>query len=187
MRPRLPSVVLVLGWTSLLNDAASEMIYPLLPLYLTGVLGVGAATIGVIEGAADATASLLKLVSGQLSDRRRRRKPFVLLGYLIAALARPAVALARGPISVLAVRISDRFGKGLRASPRDALIADVTPPALHGRAFGVHEAMDHAGAVIGPLVAYALLTGGMSLRTIFALAILPGLGSVALVAKAKPQ
>jgi MFS family permease len=179
---KLPRDVYALGATSLLNDAASEMIYPLLPAFLTSVLGVGAATLGIIEGSADALSSLLKLVSGHLSDRGGRRKPLVVGGYVIAGLARPLVAFARSAGFVLAVRLVDRVGKGLRASPRDALIGDVAPPELHGRAFGVHEGMDHAGAVIGPLMAYALLGAGVALRHVFLLAALPALAACLVVA-----
>jgi MFS family permease len=178
---KLPRDVYALGATSLLNDAASEMIYPLLPAFLVSVLGAGAATLGVIEGSADALSSLLKLLSGQLSDRAGRRKPLVVWGYVIAGLARPMVAFARGAGFVLAVRLVDRTGKGLRASPRDALIGEVTPPELHGRAYGVHEAMDHAGAVVGPLVAYALIQAGIPLRHVFLLATIPALGACLVV------
>jgi MFS family permease len=182
MAAKLPRDVYALGATSLLNDAASEMIYPLLPAFLTSVLGASAATIGVIEGSAEALSSLLKLASGHLSDRAGRRKPLVVLGYVIAALARPLVAFARSSGFVLAVRLVDRTGKGLRSSPRDALIGDVTPPELHGRAYGVHEAMDHAGAVIGPLVAYGLLGAGMAMRNVFLLSAVPALAACLVVA-----
>jgi MFS family permease len=181
-RRRLPAAVYALGATSLLNDAASEMIYPLMPLFLTVSIGAGAATLGIIEGSADALSSVLKLVSGQVSDRFGRRKPLVVAGYVLASLARPLVAFARTAAFVLVVRLVDRVGKGLRSSPRDALIADVTPPALHGRAFGVHEAMDHAGAVIGPLLAYALLQVGLGTRTVFLLSAIPALAACLLVA-----
>lgn len=172
-KPRLPSAIYAIGATSLLNDASSEMIFPLLPVFLSSVLGASAATLGVIEGTADAAASLLKLVSGALSDRMGRRKPLVVGGYALASLIRPLVAFAHTAGTVLAIRVTDRVGKGLRASPRDALIADAAPPELHGRAFGVHEAMDHAGAVIGPLVAYLLLAMGLGLRSVFLLSAVP--------------
>jgi MFS family permease len=173
MKPRLPSTIYAIGATSLLNDASSEMIFPLLPVFLSSVLGASAATLGVIEGTADAAASLLKLASGALSDRMGRRKPLVVGGYALASLVRPLIAFAQTAGTVLAIRVTDRVGKGLRASPRDALIADAAPRELHGRAFGVHEAMDHAGAVVGPLVAYLLLTIGLSLRSVFLLSALP--------------
>jgi MFS family permease len=172
-KPRLPSAIYAIGATSLLNDASSEMIFPLLPVFLSSVLGASAATLGVIEGTADAAASLLKLASGALSDRMGRRKPLVVGGYALASLIRPLIAFAHTAGTVLAIRVTDRVGKGLRASPRDALIADAAPPELHGRAFGVHEAMDHAGAVVGPLVAYLLLAMGLGLRSVFLLSALP--------------
>lgn len=171
---RLPAAVYLLGLTSLLNDAASDMIYPLLPLFLAGSIGAGTVALGIIEGAAEATASLLKLVTGHLSDRARRRKPFVVVGYVIATAVRPLLALAGSAGAVLAIRMTDRLGKGIRSSPRDALIADVVEPRQRGRAFGVHEAMDHAGAVVGPLVAAALLGLGFSLPVVFVAALVPG-------------
>lgn len=186
-RPRLPRAVWILGITSLLTDASSEMIYPLLPLYLSAVLGAGPAFLGAIEGAAETTASLLKLVSGVWADRVRRRKPLVVIGYGLSSLVRPLVAIAASPFHVLAIRITDRIGKGLRSSPRDAVIADVAPGDARGRAFGFHRAMDHAGAVIGPLLATGLLfflgEGPHALRIVFALAAVPALAAmVALIA-----
>jgi MFS family permease len=182
--PKLPAAIYALGLTSLLNDAASEMIYPLLPLFLTTTLGASAVTLGLIEGSADALSSVLKLGAGHLSDRVGRRKPLVMAGYVIASLARPLIAFARGAGFVLGVRLVDRFGKGIRSSPRDALIAELAPRELHGRAFGVHEAMDHAGAVIGPLVAYGLLAAGMAMRSVFLLAAVPALAACLVVALA---
>jgi MFS family permease len=182
LSPRLPAAVYALGLTSLLNDAASDMIYPLLPLFLATTLGAGALTLGVIEGAAELTASLLKLAVGFLSDRMRRRKPFVVGGYVIASLARPFLAIASSAGAVLAIRLVDRFGKGIRSSPRDALIADVVPPAQRGRAFGVHEAMDHAGAVLGPLAAAGLLALGASLPRVFLLSTIPAAVACVVVA-----
>jgi len=168
--------VLVLGVVSLLTDVSSEMIYPLLPLFLTGVLGAGPAFLGVIEGVAESTSALLKLVSGVAADRLPRRKPLVLAGYGLSALARPLVALAASPAFVLGVRFCDRIGKGVRTSPRDALIADSVEPSLRGRAYGFHRSMDHAGALLGPLLA-AVLLGWFSfdLRTVFWCAAVPGL------------
>jgi MFS family permease len=174
-RSVLPTAVYALGLTSLLNDAASDMIYPLLPLFLASTIGVGAAALGVIEGAAELMASLLKLVSGHLSDRVGRRKPFVVGGYLVASLVRPFLALAGSAAAVLVIRVVDRFGKGLRSSPRDALIADVVDPRDRGRAFGVHEAMDHAGAVVGPLAAAGLIALGWTLPAVFIVSALPAL------------
>jgi MFS family permease len=173
--PKLPLAVYALGLTSLLNDAASDMIYPLLPVFLATSIGAGAMALGLIEGAAELMASLLKLVTGHLSDRARRRKPFVVGGYLVASAARPFLAIASSAGAVLAIRLVDRFGKGVRSSPRDALIADVVPPAQRGQAFGVHEAMDHAGAVVGPLAAYGLIALGASLPRVFLISTVPAL------------
>ena len=171
--------MLVLAAVSLLTDASSEIIYPLLPIFLTTVLGTSAAAVGAIEGAAETTAALLKLASGWWSDRARRRKPLVVAGYALASLARPLVAIAQSAGQVLAIRLTDRVGKGIRGSPRDALIAESVDPAIRGRAFGFHRAADHAGAVIGPLIAFALLRWEqLPLRTVFLFAALPGVLSV---------
>jgi MFS family permease len=177
---RLPATVVALGLTSLFADVGSEMIFPLLPAFIAS-LGASPAFLGLIEGIADATSSLLKLASGYVADRVSRRKPIVVFGYGVAALARPLVALATAPWHVLAIRASDRVGKGLRASPRDLLIANSVETKQTGRAFGFHRAMDHAGAVVGPLVATGLLGAGLPLRTVFSLALVPGLLSVAAV------
>ena len=174
--PRLGRNVLVLAVVSLLTDASSEIIYPLLPLFLTATLGASAETLGVIEGAAETTASLLKLVSGWWSDRVARRKPLVVAGYAIASLARPLVAFAQSAGQVLAIRVSDRVGKGIRSSPRDALLADAVAPDQRGRAYGLHRAADNFGAVIGPLIAFSVLHWtSISLRHLFLLAAVPGL------------
>lgn len=179
----LPRTVFILGVVSLLTDASSEMIYPLLPLFLATSLGTGAAFIGLIEGVAESTASLLKLFSGWWSDRLGRRKAIVVGGYTLSACARPLVALAGTGWHVLAVRFTDRVGKGLRTAPRDALIAAATPEGSWGRAFGFHRAMDHAGAVIGPLIAFALLSTVVhDFRVVFALAAIPGLFAVGVLA-----
>ena len=155
----LPSTVWLLGAISLLNDAASELVYPLIPLYLATVLAAGPRALGFIEGAAEATAALLKLVSGVWYDRVRRAKGFVVVGYGLAAVARPAIALVTAWPALLVLRVLDRLGKGLRSSPRDALLAHAVPAAQRGFAFGVHRAFDNAGAVVGPLLAAALLAG----------------------------
>jgi MFS family permease len=183
----LPRTVKALALVSLFTDASSEIIYPLLPLFLTGVLHAGAEAIGVIEGAAETTASLLKLASGWWSDRVRRRKPLVVAGYTLASAVRPLVALANSAGTVLAIRLADRVGKGIRTSPRDALIADAVPLAQRGRAFGLHRAGDHMGAVIGPLIAFAVLRWTtLSLRALFLLAAIPGaLAVIALVVGVK--
>ena len=177
--PRLGRNVLVLAAVSFLTDASSEIIYPLLPIFLTTVLGTSAAAVGAIEGAAETTSALLKLASGWWSDRASRRKPLVVAGYALASLARPLVAVAQSAAQVLAIRLTDRVGKGIRGSPRDALIAESVDPAIRGRAFGFHRAADHAGAVVGPLIAFALLRWEqLPLRTVFLFAALPGVLSV---------
>ncbi len=177
----VPRNVKALGFVSLLNDAASEMIYPLLPIFLTSVLGVGAGALGVIEGIAESTASLLKLFSGWISDKIRKRKVLVLIGYSLAAFGRPIIALSRYWWQVAAVRFVDRLGKGIRTSPRDALISLSTPEDIKGKAFSLHRAMDHAGAIIGPICAVILLKFGMSLKNLFAWALLPGIITVFIV------
>jgi MFS family permease len=164
---------------SLLNDAASEMIYPLLPVFLTTVLGAGPTALGLIEGVAESTASLMKVAGGYVSDRSRRRKPLVAWGYGIAAFVRPSVALATAPWHVLAVRFSDRIGKGLRTAPRDALLVESVAPENRGAAFGLHRGADHFGAILGPLIASGLLLAMPGrLRVVFALALVPGVLSL---------
>ncbi|HEY8087276.1 MAG TPA: MFS transporter [Polyangiaceae bacterium] len=179
-RPRLAASVVLLGFTSLFTDVGTEMIFPLLPVLLTEVLGAGPAYIGLVEGAADTVSSLLKLVSGVVADRVPRRQPLVLLGYGLASAVRPFIALATHPWHVLAVRVTDRVGKGIRGSPRDALIADAAGEHA-GRAFGFQSAMDNAGAVFGPLLATALLALHFSLRNVFWIAVVPGAIATALV------
>jgi MFS family permease len=174
--------VVLLGLTSLLNDVSSEIIYPLLPMFLTTVLGAGPAYIGVIEGIAESTASLVKLGSGWLSDRLGRRKGLVVAGYAIAAVSRPLIAIAAAPWQVLLIRFSDRTGKGMRTAPRDALLADSSAQPTWGRSFGFHRAMDHLGAVIGPLIAFGLIAiFAEGFRVVFALASIPGLVAVGVV------
>ena len=175
--------VFLLGVTSLLNDASSEIIYPLLPTFLISVLGGGPAYIGVIEGVAESTASVVKLVSGWLSDRLQRRKGLIVTGYALAAIARPFVAIATAPWQVLLIRFTDRTGKGLRSAPRDALLAASSAQKVWGRSFGFHRAMDHLGAVVGPLIAFVLVSVfDASYRFVFAVASIPGLMAVAVVA-----
>jgi MFS family permease len=160
---------------SLLTDLSTEMIYPLLPVFLATTLGASAATLGLIEGVAESTAGLLKFFSGWWSDRRVNRKPLVIIGYGLATVARPLVAFAQSATHVLLIRFTDRIGKGIRTSPRDALIADSVEESVRGLAYGFHRAADHAGAVAGPLVAFALLTFvGLDIRTVFLLAAIPG-------------
>jgi MFS family permease len=170
----IPRTVLALGVASFFTDLSSEMIYPLLPVFLAGTLGAGPMALGIIEGVAESTASILKLVSGIWTDRTHRRKPLILLGYSLSGSMRPLIGLAGSWLTVLFLRVSDRVGKGIRTSPRDALIADVTHENTRGSAYGLHRAMDHAGAVIGPLIGAALLTlPGMTMRGVFLWAFVP--------------
>jgi MFS family permease len=180
--PPLPRNVKLLGTASLLNDIASEMIFPLMPEFLLAVLGGNRFHLGIIEGVADTLASLLKLWSGAWSDRAGRRKGFVVIGYLLAAFARPLIGLATVPWHLFAVRAADRIGKGIRTSPRDALIADSTEPSSRGRAFGFHRAMEHLGAALGPILASLfLLAYPGELRWLFLLTLIPGVAVAALL------
>ncbi|MCC7383203.1 MAG: MFS transporter [Deltaproteobacteria bacterium] len=178
----LPPTVLALGLISLLTDVGSEMIFPLLPLFFAQALGATPAFIGVVEGAADTVSSVLKLYAGRWSDRMARRKPLITAGYALAAFTRPLFAVVGTPIQALLVRVTDRVGKGLRSAPRDALLADAVDARDAGRAFGFHRAMDHTGAVLGPIVATALLAMGFELRAVFAFAVIPGAVAVLLAA-----
>ena len=153
----LPRNVFAIGLVSLLNDASSEIIYPLLPIFLAQSLGASARAIGTIEGLAESISSLLKLFAGYLSDRFAKRKFLVVAGYSVASIARPLLAFARTWTQVLAIRLTDRVGKGIRTAPRDAMIADTVSVEQRGLAFGFHRAMDHGGAVIGPLIGYVLV------------------------------
>ena len=174
--------VLVFGLVSLFTDVSSEMIYPLLPLFLTTVLGAGPAFLGIIEGIAESTAAFLKLFSGVVADRAKNRKGLVLLGYAISCLARPMIAFAGSAGTVLAIRFADRTGKGIRTSPRDALIADSVDAANRGKAFGFHRSMDHTGALIGPLLASLLMYAvTKDLRAIFLISFIPGILAVLLI------
>jgi len=174
-RLRLPWNVKILGWTSFLNDVASEMIFPLLPQFLITWLGGNKFALGIIEGAADSASSLVKLWSGARSDRGGHRKPFVVFGYALTNLVRPLTGIITLPWQLFAVRIADRIGKGIRTSPRDALIANSTEPEIRGRAFGFHRGMDHLGAAIGPLLAAAFLWFWPdALREMFLLTLVPG-------------
>jgi MFS family permease len=182
---KLPQTVIALGWVSLLADVASEMTYPILPLFLSTALGAGPAAIGLIEGFADATSSFLKLFSGVVSDRARRKKPLILLGYSLSSFAKPAVGLATVWGHVFIARFADRVGKGLRTSPRDALISQVTDPAIRGAAYGFHRAMDHTGAAIGPLIGLALVGAlGVGLRNVFFIAAIPATIAIVVLATA---
>ncbi len=173
---RLPRQVKLFGAVSLFNDFASEMVYPLLPAFVTMVLGAGPAALGALDGAADFAASAVKLGAGRLADRPRRRGPLVVLGYAVAVAVRPLVALTGAAWQVIGLRVTDRLGKGVRTPPRDAIIADATPPALYGRAFGVQRGLDHLGAVLGPLAAWWLLSSGtLGVRGVIAASVVPGL------------
>jgi MFS family permease len=174
VRTALPRTVVILGLVSLLNDAASEMITPLLPIFLTATLGAGPAIVGLVEGLAEATASILKLVSGRLADRGVPAKSLVVGGYTLSNAMRPLIGLATGWGAVLGLRFLDRVGKGIRSAPRDALIAGAAGPEQRGRAFGFHRSMDHAGSVIGPLLAFALLAAHADLKHVFLASALPG-------------
>jgi MFS family permease len=178
----LPRSVWLLGWVSLATDAATEAVYPLLPFFLTTVLGAGAVSLGLIEGAAEAANSVLKIGSGRLADRSRAKRPIVVAGYALSSAVRPLIAVAQSWTHVLTIRLVDRVGKGVRGAPRDAMLASFATPEIRGRIFGFHRAMDHAGAVVGPLAATAFLffyPG--SYRTLFALTIIPGAVAVGLL------
>ncbi|HUR29259.1 MAG TPA: MFS transporter [Planctomycetota bacterium] len=184
-RSRLPRTVIALGVASFFNDFGSEMSFPLLPALLVS-LGAGPTYLGVVEGIADATASLLKLVAGQLSDRFGNSKLLVTLGYGLPSIARPLLAFATAPLHVLGIRVTDRVGKGLRTAPRDALIAGSVSAADSGRAFGFHRALDHSGAVVGPLCAAALLALGVSVEHVFLAALVPSVLALVAVAAVRP-
>lgn len=177
LEKKLAPTVILLGWVSLLTDVSSEMLYPLIPVFLTAVLGAPMAALGLIEGLAEGAANILKVFSGWWSDRLAARRPFILAGYALSALAKPALALARGWPFVLLTRLADRTGKGLRTSARDALIADSSHAGQRGRAFGLHRAMDSFGAVLGPLAAVYFMSRlgdrPQAYRTIFLWAFLP--------------
>jgi MFS family permease len=183
---RLPRAVYALGAVSLLTDVASELIVPLLPLLLAQVGGT-MVHLGLLQGISEGAVSLLKLASGWLSDRTRRRKPWMVAGYGLSALLRPLFALAGTPLAMTLVRAGDRVGKGLRSAPRDALLADLAGADQRGAAFGVQRAMDHAGALLGALLAAALLAAGVELRVVFALALLPGLLGVFVLVRFVPE
>ncbi len=178
----LPTGIWVLGFTSLLMDVSSEMIHALLPLFLVSTLGASALAVGVIDGLAEATALVVKVFSGVLSDRLGRRKGLAVAGYALGAFSKPLFALAPGAGTVLAARLVDRVGKGLRGAPRDALVADLAPPHLRGAAFGLRQSLDTVGAFLGPLLGVALmLAWDDDFRAVFRVAIVPGLLAVALL------
>lgn len=171
----VPRTVKGLSLVSLFNDLASEMVYPLLPALVTGPLGAGALVLGLLDGAAELTSAALKVVSGRLADRPGWRAPLILVGYGTAVLVRPLIAVAGAAWQVVGFRVVDRVGKGLRTPARDAWIAGVTPAALRGRAFGFHRAADHFGAVVGSVLAWLLLEGGLSVRDVIGWSAVPGL------------
>ncbi|MBM3342619.1 MAG: MFS transporter, partial [Betaproteobacteria bacterium] len=178
----LPSTVVTLGMVSLFMDISSEMIHAVLPIFLVAVVGASALSIGVIEGVAEATAALIKIYSGAISDWFGRRKPLLLIGYGLSTLCKPLFALATGVGAIFTARALDRIGKGIRGAPRDALIADVTPKELRGAAYGLRQSLDTIGAVAGPLLAIALLAASNNnFRLVFWVAVLPALMCVALI------
>ena len=180
---QVPRAVWVLGGVSLFMDMSSELVHAILPVYLTGVLGLSVLAVGLIEGIAEATASMLKVVSGFVSDRFARRKPLALLGYGLAALSKPLFPMADSAIGVVTARFVDRIGKGIRGAPRDAIVADVTPIALRDAAYGLRQGLDTVGAFLGPLLAMLFLwlwAGDM--RAVLWVAVVPALLAVALLA-----
>ena len=186
--PKLPRTVVSLGLVSLANDTASEMIYPLLPAFLAATLGAGPAAIGVVEGIAEATAALGKGLFGWLSDRWPKNKGFVVAGYAISTAVRPLIALAGTWPVVAAIRFADRVGKGIRSAPRDRMVAAAVPAGRRGKAFGFERAMDNIGALAGPIAATLLLRfAGLDIRTVFALTLVPGLATVAILIFATPE
>ena len=176
----LPRTVWLIGLISFVNDSASEMLYPLMPLYLASVLMAGPKALGLIEGVAEATSSIFKLVSGVIVDRTKRSKAWIVIGYLLAGIGRPLIALAISWTWVLLIRFTDRLGKGLRSSPRDVLLAESVPAHQRGITFGLHRSMDNAGAVLGPLLAALLLSLNVPLRDVFLWAAIPGVITVLL-------
>jgi len=184
----IPRPVRLLGWASLFTDAATEMIYPLLPVYLSRVLGASATSLGIIEGVAEGVNSLLKMASGWVSDRRRERRPIVILGYALSSLSRPLIALSSSWPQVLAIRALDRTGKGIRGAPRDAMLAAHAEASSRGRIFGFHRAMDHTGAVVGPIIATIFLAFFPGqYRWLFALTAIPGALAVATLFRVEEQ
>ena len=180
---RIPAAVWALGLVSMLMDISSEMIHSLLPMFMVGALGMSAFAVGLIEGLAEATALIVKVFSGTLSDYLGRRKGLALLGYGLGAVTKPLFALASGVGSIVTARLIDRVGKGIRGAPRDALVADVTPPEIRGAAFGLRQSLDTVGAFVGPLLAVGLmLLWANDFRAVFWVAVVPGVLSVAVLA-----
>jgi len=186
---KLPRNVWILGFVSMLMDLSSEIYHALLPAFITVTLGLPAIALGAIDGIAEATASFAKLASGRLSDRSRKRKPWVLLGYGLAALSKPLFPVAQGAVELMGARFADRVGKGIRGAPRDAIIADETPPEIRGRAFGLRQALDTIGALIAPLAAVGLMIlFAEDIRAVFWIAVIPAALSflLALIAVKEP-
>ena len=178
----IPRSVKGLSLVSFFNDVASEMVYPLLPAFVTGVLGAGPLALGLLDRTADLTSAIVKWVSGLLADRPGWRRPLILGGYLTAVLVRPLISVAGAAWQVIGFRVIDRVGKGLRTPPRDALIAEVTPPAIRGRAFGFHRAADHIGAMFGSVLAWMLLEAGADVPAVIGWSVAPGVVAVLLLA-----
>ncbi len=180
--PRLPRTIWALGFVSLLMDVSSEMIHSLLPVFMVGTLGMSVFMIGLVEGAAEATALIVKVFSGALSDRWGKRKPLALLGYGLGALSKPLFALAGGSAAIMTARVTDRIGKGIRGAPRDALVADLAPPSMRGAAFGLRQSLDTVGAFLGPLLAVVLMLAWHDdFRAVFWFAVVPAVLSVAVL------
>ena len=181
-RVPIPRTVWALGFVSMFMDISSEIIHALLPMFLTATLGVSVAMVGLIDGVAEATASITKVFSGYLSDRMGKRKPLILVGYGPGSLSKPLFALAGTAPVIMGARFADRIGKGLRGAPRDALVADVTPPEIRGRAFGLRQSIDTLGAFLGPLIAIAAMAAfANNMRAVFWLAVIPAIIAVLLV------
>jgi len=181
MKQALPRGVIALGFVSMFMDISSESVHALLPLFLVGTLGASTFIVGLIEGLGEATAQISKLFSGVLSDRSGKRKPLAVLGYALSAVTKPLFALAGGAGAVLTARLADRVGKGIRGAPRDALVADMVPEAQRGAAYGLRQSMDTVGALLGPVLAMALMALTGDVRTVFWLAILPAMVAVAVL------
>ena len=174
VRPKIPRTVWILGFVSLLMDLSSEIYHALLPVFVTVTLGLPVVVLGAIDGVAEATASFAKLASGRLSDRSGRRKPWIMAGYGLAALSKPLFPIAQGAAELMGARFADRVGKGIRGAPRDAMIADETPPAIRGRAFGLRQSLDTVGALLAPLLAIALMAWFVgNIRAVFWIAAIP--------------
>ncbi|HEC87024.1 MAG TPA: MFS transporter, partial [Thermoplasmatales archaeon] len=172
--------ILILGFVSLFTDLSSQMVFPLIPLFLTTALGAGAYAVGVVEGAAETTASLLKVVSGYWSDKIRKRKPFVLFAYSLSSLTKPLFAFANVWLFVLFIRVIERIGKGLRTAPRDAIVAESADERVRGKAYGFHRAMDGIGSVMGAVLAFLLLPVA-GYRNIFLFAFIPAVIAVSII------